>query len=93
MVDGTGFGGHLRSCFVVSLGKELRYLAEMALARVDSTGENKEREKNSILSAIVGSSIVFNEWLVELSMIHSLDRCLGLCIIILPLLKMFSFFL
>ena len=44
LVDGTGFGGHLCSCFVVTSEKELRYPAEMALVRVDSAGENRERE-------------------------------------------------
>jgi hypothetical protein len=62
-VAGIGFGGHLRICFVVTSGKELRYPAEMAFVRVASVGENKDLEKNSILSAIVGASITeFREW-------------------------------
>ena len=43
-VDGIGFGDHFRSCFVVTSGNELRYPAEIALARVESTEEKSDRE-------------------------------------------------
>ena len=43
-VDGIGFGGHFRSCFVVTSGNVLRYPAEIALARVESAGEKSDRE-------------------------------------------------
>ena len=42
--DGIGFGGHFRSCFVVTSGNVLRYPAEIALARVESAGEKSDRE-------------------------------------------------
>ena len=63
LIVATWFGGQRRSCLVVIVGKVVRNPALMALAKVSRVGENRDLCWNSILSAMVGTSIIeLREW-------------------------------